>query len=515
MRRYIYSGSLASLPTETYDTIIVGGGLAGIYTALNLPANARCLMLLKKDGQVSSSWFAQGGIAAVTLKDDNIDLHIRDPLVAGAGQCDEAAVRTLVTEGPGHIRRIIEMGVPFDYDESGSLDLGREGGHSTNRIVHSGKDATGRRLVEGLGAILHERPNVTIYENEFLTDILTNDGGVCGIVTCRHGGQFRRYRTSNLVLCTGGIGRVYRYTTNPATATGDGIAAASRAGAALGNMEFVQFHPTALALPDVHGQYFLISEAVRGDGGLLYDVNGERIMAGRHPLEDLAPRDIVAREIFKRMRETGSDKAYLDISYKGADFIKDRFPTIYETCLERGIDITRELIPVVPVQHYFMGGVKTDLNAQTSVPGLYVVGESSCTGVHGANRLASNSLLECLVFGNRCAAHIGAAGRGEPGEPDYAPESGCECDRVRINDYRERTRKVMSDDGGIIRNGKNLQSGIRRLQHIIDNLSRRQLQNLHHIEVLNMATTGIAVLQGAYARKESVGAHYREDGDND
>ncbi len=228
MRRYIYSGSLSSLPTETYDTIIVGGGLAGIYTALNLPANARCLMLLKKDGRYPVRGLHRAASPRLRSSDDNFDLHIRDTLVAGAGQCDEAAVRTLVTEGPGHIRRIIEMGVPFDYDESGSLDLGREGGHSTNRIVHSGKDATGRRLVEGLGAILHERPNVTIYENEFLTDILTNDGGVCGIVTCRHGGQFRRYRTSNLVLCTGGIGRVYRYTTNPATATGDGIAAASR-----------------------------------------------------------------------------------------------------------------------------------------------------------------------------------------------------------------------------------------------------------------------------------------------
>lgn len=215
------------------------------------------------------------------------------------------------------------------------------------------------------------------------------------------------------------------------------------------------------------------------------------------------------------MRQTGSDKAYLDISYKGADFIKDRFPTIYETCLERGIDITKELIPVVPVQHYFMGGVKTDLDAQTNVPGLYVVGESSCTGVHGANRLASNSLLECLVFGSRCAAHISSTDRGLPGEPDYAPVAGYEPDRVRINDYRERTRKVMSDDGGIIRNGKNLHSGIGRLRHMIDSLSSRRLQNLHHIEVLNMATTGIAVLQGAYARKQSVGAHYREDGDND
>lgn len=513
MRRYIYASSLSRLQSEPYDVVIVGGGLAGIYTALNLPESMRCLMLLKKDEKVSSSWFAQGGIASVMHDDDNFDLHIRDTLVAGAGCCDEAAVRALVTEGPGHIRRIMEMGVPFDLDDSGQLDLGREGGHSRNRIVHSGKDATGRRLVESLGAILRDRGNVTVHENEFLTDILTGADGVCGLVTYGHGG-FRSYRTANLVLCTGGIGRIYRYTTNPAASTGDGIAAAARAGAALGNMEFVQFHPTALALPDVHGQYFLISEAVRGDGGRLYGADGKRIMEGIHPLEDLAPRDIVAREIFKQMRRTGSEQAYLDIRDKGAEFIEERFPTIYETCLERGIDITKERIPVVPAQHYFMGGVKTNLHAQTNVNGLYVVGESSCTGVHGANRLASNSLLECLVFGSRCAAHIAGAGRHGAGEPDYAPASGLLPDRARINDYRERTRKIMMDDGGIIRNGKSLLSGIGRLQRMIDDLSARRLENLHHIEVLNMASTGLAVLQGAFARKRSVGAHYREDEDN-
>ena len=509
MRRYIFNGDLRSIKQEQFDVVIIGGGLAGIYTALSLPASMRVLVTRKKDGQVSSSWHAQGGVAAVTLPGDCFESHVQDTLTAGAGLCDEMAVRTLVTEGPNEILRLCELGVPFDRDEAGRLACGREGGHSAHRIVHCGGDATGRVLVDTLGKLLEDRDNITVYENVVMTDVVTDDAGVCGVILQEHEPVF--VRSAHVVLCTGGIGRIYKYTTNPSASTGDGIAAAARAGAQLKNMEFVQFHPTGLALPDVHGQVFLISEAVRGDGGLLYDEYGERIMKGKHELEDLAPRDIVARAIYKHLRATETDKAYLDIAYKGADFAAKRFPTIYESCLRHGIDITKQRIPVLPTQHYFMGGVATDLYAQTKVKGLYCVGESSCTGVHGANRLASNSLLECLVFGRRCAQYIAESGRVLGGMLPSIPVQAYEDDRERVSDYRERIRRTMMEDGGIIRNATDMQRGIKSLTHIVEELEHRKLEKLSHIEAYNMACVGRAVLEGALARKESVGGHYRED----
>lgn len=509
MRRYIFNGDLRSIKQEQFDVVIIGGGLAGIYTALSLPSTMRVLVTRKKDGQVSSSWHAQGGVAAVTLPGDSFESHVQDTLTAGAGLCDEAAVRTLVTEGPAEILRLCDLGVPFDRDEAGNLACGREGGHSAHRIVHCGGDATGRVLVDTLGALLKQRDNITIYENVVMTDVVTDESGVCGVILQEHEPIF--VRSAHVVVCTGGIGRIYKYTTNPSASTGDGIAAAARAGARLNNMEFVQFHPTGLALPDVHGQVFLISEAVRGDGGLLYDEHGERIMKGKHELEDLAPRDIVARAIYKHLRATGTDKAYLDIAYKGEDFAAKRFPTIYESCLKHGIDITKQRIPVLPTQHYFMGGIATDLYAQTNVTGLYCVGESSCTGVHGANRLASNSLLECLVFGRRCAQYIAQSGRVLGNVLPSLPVQTYEEDRERVSDYRERIRRTMMEDGGIIRNAVDMQRGIKSLTHMIEELECRKLGKLAHIEAYNMACVGRAVLDGALARKESVGGHYRED----
>ncbi len=508
MRRYIINKDLHQLPCEQYDAVIIGGGLAGIYTALSLPDTMSILVVMKKGEQESSSWHAQGGVAAVTLSGDSYESHIADTLVAGAGQCDEEAVRVLVTEGPKEIERLVEWGAPFDCDEKGRLECGREGGHGANRILHCGKDSTGKMLVKSLGERLSAKPNVHIREHLVMTDVVTDDKGVCGVVLQGHETVF--VRTPNVVLCTGGIGRIYKYTTNPVTSTGDGIAAAMRAGAAVRNMEFVQFHPTGLAIPDLHGQVFLVSEAVRGDGGLLYDEYGERIMKGKHEMEDLAPRDIVARAIHKHLRETGTERAYLDIAHKGADFAKKRFPLIYENCLKHGIDITKDRIPVLPTQHYFMGGIVTDLYAKTNIAGLYSVGECACTGTHGANRLASNSLLECLVFGRRCAEAIAGSGRVMPRIPAIEVKTYME-DRERVSDYRERIRHTMMDDGGIIRNQKDMQSGIRKLDHIICELEQRELKKLSHIEAYNMAVVGDAVLKGAFARKESVGAHYRED----
>ncbi len=509
MRRYIYHDDLRSIKQEQYDVVIIGGGLAGIYTALSLPKTLQILVVRKKDEQVSSSWHAQGGVAAVTLAGDTCQSHLQDTLIAGAGLCDEEAVRTLVNEGPKEIAHLARLGVPFDRDADGNLACGREGGHSAHRIVHCGGDATGRVLVQSLGRQMEDQPNITVRNNAVMTDVVTDDAGVCGVILRGHEPTF--VRSAHVVLCTGGIGRIYKYTTNPAAATGDGIAAAARAGAVLKNMEFVQFHPTGLALPDVHGQVFLISEAVRGDGGLLYDEHGERIMKGKHELEDLAPRDIVARGIYKHLRATGTDKAYLDIAYKGADFAAKRFPTIYEFCLKHGIDITKQRIPVLPTQHYFMGGIVTDLYAKTNIEGLYCVGESSCTGVHGANRLASNSLLECLVFGRRCAQYIADCGRSLASTlPQIEPIAYRE-DRERVSDYRERIRRTMMEDGGIIRNAKDMQRGIKTLNHIVEELEDRKLEKLSHVEAYNMACVGRAVLEGALARKESVGGHYRED----
>ncbi len=509
MRRYIYNKDLRSIKQERYDVVIIGGGLAGIYTALSLSKSLQILVVRKKDEQVSSSWHAQGGVAAVTLPGDTCQSHLQDTLVAGAGLCDEEAVRTLVNEGPKEIAHLAELGVPFDRDADGNLACGREGGHSAHRIVHCGGDATGRVLVQSLGRQMEDLPNITVRDNAVMTDVVTDNEGVCGVILQGHEPLF--VRSAHVVLCTGGIGRIYKYTTNPAASTGDGIAAAARAGAMLKNMEFIQFHPTGLALPDAHGQVFLISEAVRGDGGLLYDEYGERIMKGKHELEDLAPRDIVARGIHKHLRATGTDKAYLDIAYKGADFAAKRFPTIYESCLKHGIDITKQRIPVLPTQHYFMGGIVTDLYAKTNIEGLYCVGESSCTGVHGANRLASNSLLECLVFGRRCAQYIADCGRSLASTlPQIEPIAYRE-DRERVSDYRERIRRTMMEDGGIIRNAKDMQRGIKTLNHIVEELEDRKLEKLSHVEAYNMACVGRAVLEGALARKESVGGHYRED----
>lgn len=508
MRRILCEEPFSAIAEREFDAVIVGGGLAGVYTALNLPDSMRVLLLLKRDARNASSWYAQGGVAAVTLPEDSFEAHIRDTLAAGAGLCDEAAVRVLVTEGPDRIRDLTALGVPFDRTPAGRIDVGREGSHSYKRIIHCGKDVTGRVILQRLYEQLLARPQVEVRAGAALCDVVTDEKGVCGVVYDAHGMHY--VPTRRVVLATGGVGRLYRFTTNPSASTGDGIDAARRAGAALKNMEFVQFHPTGFARPDSHGQVFLISEAVRGDGGLLYDGAGRRIMEGKHPLEDLAPRDVVAREIWRRMRETGEECAYLDICSKGPDFARERFPHIYDTCLSAGVDITRERIPVIPTQHYFMGGVATDLWGRTSVAGLWCVGESACTGVHGANRLASNSLLECLVFGRRSAQDLAGYEACALSVPQREAGNYAE-DRERADDYRDSVRRVMTADGGIVRNARDLTKGIARLDRMIEDLEARRLCRAAHREVLHMASVGREILAAALARRESVGGHYRED----
>ncbi len=511
MNRFAFNGDINKLKTEKFDVVIIGSGIAGLYTALNLDNKLSVAVLSKESSMICSSWLAQGGIAVVTNSSDDETYHIKDTLVAGAGLCDLEAVITLVNKGPNEINRLIGMGVSFDVKDDGNLETTREGGHSMNRILHSGGDATGKELTKKLAFLATKSENLTLRADIFLVDILTYNNKAFGVIIFED--EYKLILSSNIVICTGGIGQVYKYTTNPTVSTGDGVATASRAGAILSDMEFVQFHPTAFYDENVKGQSFLISEALRGEGAILRDINGAKFMQGIHPLADLAPRDIVARAIVAQMKKTDAPNVLLDITHKGEGFLKDRFPTIYEECKNRGINISKEYIPVVPVQHYMMGGIKTNLNAMTNIDGLYACGESACTGVHGANRLASNSLLECIVFGRLCAEHIMKKKRQTP-KIDlnlvyYNTEK--KLSKINISEIKAKIKEIMSEKGGIIRSTNKLAQGIDELYDIINLLNNILLQNPSQIETLNMAQTASFILIAAYNRNESVGAHFREN----
>ena len=497
-----------------YDAVIIGAGLAGLYTALNIDERYSCLILAKEKIEISNSWFAQGGIAAAISQDDAPIFHLEDTLIAGAGLCDKDAVGILVDEGPHDINRLFSLRVPFDLNEFGGLQITREGGHRKNRIVHAGGDATGRETVKALAHIVAQRRNITFSENTCFYDILKNDSGsVSGLIVRKDDNKFCLIETQKVVIATGGIGQVYKSTTNPSVATGDGIAAAMRAGAVIKNIEFIQFHPTGLWSPIPEDREFLISEAVRGEGGLLKNKDGVRFMEGTHELNELAPRDIVARAVIKELQRTGDDHVFVDITSKSEEFLKNRFPTIYEECLRRGINIARDWIPVCPVQHYLMGGIETDIDARTNIDGLYAAGEAAYTGVHGANRLASNSMLECLVFGRRAAEDINRT-LVETKTPMKAaipqlPE------RLRMDlDYnalRCRIKDLMSDYGYVTRTGKGLSYALGQVDDILKQLMSTYDDSTVYLETLNMATVASAILKAALDRTKSIGSHYRED----
>ncbi len=514
MRRYLFSTDNVKNNNEKYDVIIVGCGLAGLYCALCIDKSKKVALISKGEIDSGASWLAQGGIAAVTKDSDSFEDHISDTLTAGAGHCDKKAVEILVKEGPCDIKKMIELGVPFDKDESGEIIVTREGGHSCRRILHCGGDATGKLMTRRLGEVVKERKNIDVFFNTFLVDILTDNTGASGVVV--NNGEYDRVMFSrNIVVATGSIGHLYKYSTNPEKSNGDGISACMRAGAVLRDMEFVQFHPTALAVGVDEGKMFLISEAVRGEGAILRNSSGEPFMHNKHSLMDLAPRDIVTREILKNMKKTGDKCVYLDVSDMDEDFFAKRFPTIFNKCRSLGINVPYENIPVHPTEHYMMGGVRTDLRARTSVSGLYACGEVACTGVQGANRLASNSTLECLVFGRRAAETINADFRPCDGYNYIMPQSedfiNGKPETGEVKADIKYMRELMTKNVGPIRHTKELEYAHRELDRIYDKYRTLELSSIEEYSVFNAAMASTVIAESACKRKESIGSHYIVD----
>ncbi|MDE2128273.1 MAG: L-aspartate oxidase [Betaproteobacteria bacterium] len=502
------------------DVLIIGGGLAGLSCALQLAERHQVTVLAKRELEMSSSQWAQGGIAAVLAEGDSFDAHVHDTMVAGAMLNDLPATRFVVEHGPEAIAWLRAQGVPFDTEGS-ALHLTREGGHSQRRIAHVA-DATGAAVQRTLLAAARAHPRITLLENLVAVDLITSrhmdmaDGQRCwgAYALNTASGRVETFAAPHTVLATGGAGKVYRYTTNPDTASGDGIAMAWRAGCRVANMEFIQFHPTCLYHPKAKS--FLISEAVRGEGGILRLPDGTRFMPAHDERAELAPRDVVARAIDFEMKKHGLDCVHLDITHKGEDFIRHHFPTIYQRCLDLGIDMAREPIPVVPAVHFTCGGVLTDLAGRTDLPGLYAVGEVAYTGLHGANRLASNSLLECVVFGSAAARAI--ATQTPPALPSPRP-----WDESRVSDADElvvishnwdELRRLMWNYVGIVRTNKRLERAAHRIALLdaeVHEFYANFRVNRDLLELRNLLQVAELIVRSAQLRHESRGLHYSLD----
>ena len=502
-----------------YSAVIVGSGISGLYTALKLEQNcfgSKILLITKSTLGESNSYYAQGGMVAV-LKDNNADSvesHIKDTLVAGAGLNDETTVKFISENSDTVVKDLLGFGVEFDRDENGNFKLTKEAAHSVRRILHSGGDATGREMEIALVKAVKENKNIEVRENTAVVDLLVENNICKGLISFN--GNYEQIISDVVILATGGLGQIYKYTTNPACATGDGFALAYRAGAVLRDMEFVQFHPTALALDDSeHQNRFLISEAVRGEGAKLCDKNGYYYMKDYDKREELAPRDIVARANFTQMEKTNSSCVYLDATK--LENPKKRFPTITKKCLQSGIDTEKDLIPVSPVAHYFMGGIKTDLNGETSVKNLFAIGEVASTGLHGANRLASNSLLECVVCAYKTAEYLkNNVGVVAPtcklcapleGEPKSSISKG-----GNFQNLKTALQTTMWQNVGIFRNADSLNHALKDIEQIENEFNKSEwCANIEEYELRNMLITSKLVAKSALQRKESRGAHYRTD----
>lgn len=506
--RYVVDFDLDKLPRVETDVIIIGAGIAGLYTALKASETQRVLMITKKSLFDSNTRYAQGGIAAVISDEDSPEFHRQDTLIAGAGLCDAAAVDVLVHEGPHGVQELVRFGTIFD-EEDGHYALTKEGAHSQRRILHANGDATGYEIVRALAEKVKSVSSIELWDDHFVLDLLTEDGECRGALVQKPGGGRVAVFGNATILCSGGTGQLYRYTTNPEVATGDGVAMAYRAGAKIRDMEFIQFHPTSLCYPGA--PRFLISEAVRGEGAILRNIRGERFMEKYHPQLELAPRDVVARAIVDEMEATKSTYVYIDITHESPDLIRHRFPTIYEYCLSYGLDLTSDWIPVAPAAHYMMGGVKTDLHGETSIGRLFACGEVSSTGVHGANRLASNSLSEAIVFGQRIVDRINGLAKNPStlGCSSYSGERTA-APMGTLVERRLKLQKVMVRYVGLRRSRAGLLKGLEELKRQLP-IFQTCLTKRDQLEFANLLTCALLVTEAALDREESRGGHFRED----
>ncbi|UZJ38252.1 L-aspartate oxidase [Prosthecochloris sp. SCSIO W1103] len=506
------------------DVLVIGSGIGGLYFALHIADYANVTIITKKESCVSNTNWAQGGIAATVGENDSAELHIEDTLDAGAGLCNHEMVSLMVREGPQHIKKLIELGVDFTTTNGENLDLGREGGHSRKRIVHA-KDLTGQEVEQALLERVNHHTNITLLEHHFAVELLTehhlgiktNDINCYGAYTLdSKNRKLKKILAKITMVASGGLGQVYLHTTNPSIATGDGIAMAYRAGATIANMEFVQFHPTSLYHPKAKS--FLISEAVRGFGGVLKLKNGQEFMHKYDKRENLAPRDIVARAIDSEMKKTGDECVFLDVTHLDPQKTVEHFPNIYETCLEYGIDLTKEMIPVVPAAHYSCGGIKTDSFGRTSINRLYACGETTCTGVHGANRLASNSLLEALVFAHRAFTDIRKAVmtlHNDTPFPDWDDSGTVNPEEwILVSHNKKEAQQVMNDYVGIVRSDLRLQRAKRRIEFLKEETEqyyKKTKVTTQILELRNIIKVANLIIDGAIMRRESRGLHYTTD----
>ncbi len=495
------------------DFLILGAGVAGLRAAIELSRHGQVTMVAKGGPQDNNSFYAQGGVAVALSEEDDVVLHLADTLKAGHQLCSRPATKILVEEGPSRIHELIEWGAKFDTVD-GKLAFTREGAHSRHRVLRAGGDATGSEMVRALSVKAQTLKNLTWMGNHVAVELCIHDGRCWGaLILDELSGHLKIVYAPATILVTGGAGQVYARTTNPANATGDGIAMAFRAGAVLEDMEFIQFHPTALYLPS--SPPFLLSETLRGEGGILRNNRCERFMKNYHRSQELAPRDIVSRAIWTEMQRTKARHVYLDVTHLGATFLKERFPTIYSTCLRYDIDITEEWIPVSPSAHYFMGGVKTDLHGASTLPGLFAAGEVACSGVHGANRLASNSLLEALVFGYRAAQTASTySTRGSfpnfSDPPLLRKPTGRKMSTQDVEKIRNSLRRLMWSKVGLVRTGNSLKKAVDQIQQWSQKLSAAPW-NRPGLETRNMVLIGQCIAESALWRANSVGAHFRED----